>query len=74
LSDQKVGRLGEGILRRRTYQGWSMRAPRVGPLFVEDLDVLPDPVVPGQEARFRAKLRNDGGLYGLTFESRTVTK
>jgi hypothetical protein len=46
---------------RRTYQGWSMRAPRVGPLFVEDLDMSPDPVRPGQEVRFRARLRNDGG-------------
>ncbi len=45
---------------RRTYQGWSMKAPRVGPLFVEDLDMSPDPVRPGQEVRFRARLRNDG--------------
>jgi hypothetical protein len=46
---------------RRTYQGWSMRAPRVGPLFIEDLDMSPDPVRPGQEIRFKARLRNDGG-------------
>jgi hypothetical protein len=52
--------LAREFCARRTNQGWSMRAPRVGPLFVEDLDVLPDPVVHGQEARFRAKLRNDG--------------
>ncbi len=45
---------------RRTYQGWSMNAPRVGPLFVEDLDITPDPVRPGQEVRFRVRLRNDG--------------
>jgi hypothetical protein len=45
---------------RRTYQGWSMRAPRVGPLLVEDLDMVPDPVQPGQEVRFKAKIRNDG--------------
>jgi hypothetical protein len=45
---------------RRTYQGWSMNAPRVGPLFVEDLDITPDPVSPGQEIRFKARLRNDG--------------
>jgi hypothetical protein len=52
--------LAKEFCARRTLLGWSMRAPRVGPLFVEDLDILPDPVVPGQEARFRAKLRNDG--------------
>jgi hypothetical protein len=46
---------------QKTYQGWSMRAPRVGPLFIEDLDMSPDPVRPGQEVRFRARLRNDGG-------------
>jgi hypothetical protein len=45
---------------RRTYQGWSMTAPRTGPLFVEDLDMHPDPVYPGQEVRFRARLRNEG--------------
>jgi hypothetical protein len=45
---------------RRTYQGWSMTAPRMGPLFVEDLDMIPDPIQPGQEFRFRARLRNEG--------------
>jgi hypothetical protein len=45
---------------QRTYQGWSMKAPKVGPFFVEDLDINPDPVTPGQEVRFRARLRNDG--------------
>jgi hypothetical protein len=45
---------------RRTYQGWSMTSPKVGPLFVEDLDMAPNPVSPGQEVRFRARLRNDG--------------
>ena len=46
---------------RRTFLGWSMTAPRVGPLFVEDLEMHPDPVSPVQEIRFRARLRNDGG-------------
>jgi hypothetical protein len=53
--------LAKEFCARRTYQGWSMRAPRIGPLFVEDLDMTPDPVRPGQEVRFRARLRNDGG-------------
>jgi len=53
--------LAQEFCARRTYQGWSMRVPRVGPLFVEDLDMSPDPVIHGQEVRFRARLRNDGG-------------
>jgi hypothetical protein len=45
---------------RRTPHGWSMTSLRVGPLFVEDLDMSPDPAVPGQDIRFRARIRNDG--------------
>jgi hypothetical protein len=45
---------------RRTSQGWTMASRRVSPLFVEDLDMQPDPVNPGQEIRFRARIRNDG--------------
>jgi hypothetical protein len=33
---------------------------RMGSLFVEDLGMVPDPAQPGQEVRFRAKIRNDG--------------
>ncbi len=52
--------LAKEFCARRTYLGWSMRAPRIGPLFVEDLGMAPDPVQPGQEARFWAKIRNEG--------------
>jgi hypothetical protein len=52
--------LAEEFCARRTFLGWSMRAPRVGPLFVEDLGMVPDPAQPGQEVRFKAKIRNDG--------------
>ncbi len=45
---------------QRTYYGWTLKGPRVGPLFVEDLDMFPDPATPGQEIRFRVRLRNDG--------------
>ncbi len=45
---------------RRTYAGWTMKEPHVGPLFVEDLDMFPDPARPGQDIRFRVRLRNDG--------------
>jgi hypothetical protein len=44
----------------RTSQGWSLNAPRVGPFFVEDLEMLPDPARPGQDVRFKVRLRNDG--------------
>jgi hypothetical protein len=45
---------------RRAYAGWTLKEVRIGPLFVEDLDMYPDPATPGQEIRFRVKLRNDG--------------
>lgn len=45
---------------RRTYQGWTLTEIRVGPLFVEDLEMFPDPARLSQEIRFRVRLRNDG--------------
>ncbi len=57
---RRVVDMAKEFCARRTPQGWTMRAPRVGPLFIEDLDFLPDPVLPGREFRFRAKIRNDG--------------
>jgi len=45
---------------RRTYQGWTLTDVRIGPLVVEDLDMFPDPARPGQEIRFKVRLRNDG--------------
>lgn len=44
----------------RTSAGWTLSERAVGPLFVEDLEMYPDPATPGQEIRFRVKLRNDG--------------
>jgi hypothetical protein len=32
----------------------------IGPFLVEDLEMVPDPVKPGQEVRFKARLRNNG--------------
>lgn len=52
--------LAKEFCARRTYQGWSMKAPRVGPLFVEDMYFAPDPAIPGQDVRFRVRLRNEG--------------
>ncbi|MCX8116403.1 MAG: hypothetical protein N3G78_00545 [Desulfobacterota bacterium] len=45
---------------RRTYAGWTLKEAKIGPLFVEDLEMFPDPARPGQEIRFRVRLRNDG--------------
>ncbi len=45
---------------RRTYGGWTLKELQIGPIFVEDLDMFPDPARPGQEVRFRVRLRNDG--------------
>lgn len=46
---------------KRTNLGWTLSDEKTGPsLFVEDLDMNPDPASPGQEIRFRIKLRNDG--------------
>jgi len=45
---------------RRTYSGWTLKEVRVGPLFVENLEMHPDPAMPGQEVRFRVRIRNDG--------------
>jgi hypothetical protein len=45
---------------RRTPRGWSLRDRGIGYLSVEDLDMYPDPAIPGQDVRFRVKLRNDG--------------
>jgi len=45
---------------RRAYGGWTMSDRGIGYLFVEDLDMYPDPATPGQDVRFRVMLRNDG--------------
>jgi hypothetical protein len=45
---------------QRIRSGWTMSDRGVGYLFVEDLDMRPDPATPGQDVRFRVKLRNDG--------------
>jgi hypothetical protein len=32
----------------------------IGPLYVEDLDMIPDPAIRAETIRFRVRLRNDG--------------
>jgi len=45
---------------RRTMGGWTMSEARIGPFIVEDLDMVPDPVRPREEVRFKIRLRNEG--------------
>lgn len=45
---------------QRTRDGWTLSDRGSGSLYVEDLDMNPDPATPGQDVRFRVKLRNDG--------------
>ena len=45
---------------RRSLGGWTMSDKGIGYLYVEDLDMYPDPATPGQDVRFRIRLRNDG--------------
>ncbi len=52
--------LAKDFCAQRTLYGWSLKAPRFGPIFAEDLDMVPDPARPGQEIRFRVRLRNEG--------------
>ena len=45
---------------RRIRGGWTLSDKGINNLLVEDLDMHPDPAAPGQDIRFRVKLRNDG--------------
>jgi len=46
---------------KRTNLGWSLNDRGGGPsLHVEELEMYPDPATPGQEIRFRVRIRNDG--------------
>jgi hypothetical protein len=45
---------------KRSNLGWTLSDKGMGPLFVEELGIYPDPATPGQDVQFRAKVRNDG--------------
>lgn len=45
---------------KRTQAGWTLGDKGIGSLYVEDLAMYPDPASPGQDIRFKVKLRNDG--------------
>ena len=45
---------------KNTNLGWTLSDKGMGPLFVEELGIYPDPATPGQDVQFRAKVRNDG--------------
>jgi hypothetical protein len=45
---------------RRTREGWSFSSVVVGPFFVENLAMVPDPVMIGEPYGFVVELRNEG--------------
>ena len=45
---------------KSTNVGWTLSDKGIGPLYVEELAMYPDPANPGQEIRFTIRLRNDG--------------
>jgi len=47
---------------KRTNSGWTLsdKRSRPLPLYVEEFEMNPDPAAPGQEIRFRVRLKNDG--------------
>ena len=58
--------LAKQFCAKRTNLGWTlsdsgMVSDRgIGPLYVEELEIYPDPAIPGQEIQFKIRLRNDG--------------
>jgi hypothetical protein len=52
--------LAKKYCAQRTRSGWTMGDRGIGPLYVEDLDMKPDPATPGEFVQFRVSLRNDG--------------
>lgn len=45
---------------KKTNGGWTLNDEKDGRLSVEDLEIYPDPVSPGQEVRFTVRLENNG--------------
>jgi len=52
--------LAREFCAQKTSRGWTLSDKGMGYLRVEDLDMSPDPAIPGQGVRFRVRLRNDG--------------
>ena len=52
--------LAREFCAQKTSRGWTLSDKGMGYLRVEDLDMFPDPAIPGQGVRFRVRLRNDG--------------
>ena len=57
---RQVAGLTKEFCAQRTNRGWTLSDQGMGRLYVEDLAMNPDPVAPGQDIRFRVRLRNDG--------------
>jgi len=51
---------GEEAVEEARYGGRRLSQVSIGPYFVDDLEMVPDPAKPGQEIRFNLRLRNGG--------------
>lgn len=51
---------GEEAVEEARYGGRRLTQVSIGPYFVDDLEMVPDPAKPGQEIRFNLRLRNGG--------------
>ena len=45
---------------QRAYGGWTLSKVSIGPFFIENLEMVPDPAKPRQEIRFNVRLKNSG--------------
>jgi len=52
--------LAREFCAQNTSRGWTMTDKGMGYLRAEELDMFPDPAIPGQGVRFKVRLRNDG--------------
>jgi hypothetical protein len=57
---RRLTELTKEFCARRAGSGWTLADQGVSRLYVEDLTMNPDPVTPGQDIRFKVRLRNDG--------------
>jgi len=51
---------GREFCVQKAYGGWTLSQVTIGPFFVEELEMIPDPAKPRQEVRFKVRLRNGG--------------
>lgn len=60
LKKKKGTEISRKFCARKSHQGWTLLPQWTGPVFVEELEMFPDPAQSGQEIRFKVLLRNEG--------------